>query len=204
MIESLLTLVTLTLLLSGVTNALVVPDPIIHFGVGAVAGGVGAVAAYPFDYIKSQLQTQQGKETWGSDGIQAFKDTLQTQGPLRLYKGVGVQVMGVAPEKGIKLGVNDVLASMFQSQMGFFPLWGQILSGSVAGACQIVASSPLEVLKVGLQTSDRSLAEVWTEVGGFGGLFRGSGACMARDIVFTAICFPLYTYLVQELHMPSK
>lgn len=188
-----------------VTTALLVPDPVIHFGVGAVAGGVGAVAAYPFDYIKSQVQTQHGKEQWDGNGLQAFHDTITKYGPLQLYKGVGVQVMGIAPEKGIKLGVNDVLTALFMSSNhGVFPFWAQIVSGGVAGACQVIASSPLEVLKVGLQTSDRSLGEVWSDVGGVRGLFRGASACMVRDVLFTAICFPLYTYCVQEASMPSK
>lgn len=160
--------------------------------------------AFPFDYIKVQLQTEQGKEKWAGNGIQAFRDTLATDGPLQFYKGAGVQLIGVAPEKAIKLGVNDVLASMFIANYGVFPLWGQILSGSVAGACQVVASSPLEVLKTGLQTSDKSLPEVWKDCGGVRGLFRGSVACMGRDIVFTAICFPLYKYCVEEISMPSK
>jgi len=198
-----------TLLLATISQvpeaeAWVVPDPVVHFGIGAVAGGVGAFAAYPFDYIKSQLQTEYGKETWGNDGIQALKDTLKEHGPFHLYKGLTVQLVGVAPEKAIKLGVNDIIASAFMSNYGIFPLWGQVVSGSVAGACQVVASSPLEVLKVGLQTSDRNLATVWTEIGGIRGLFRGCGACMMRDIVFTAICFPFYHYLVQDLSWPSK
>ena len=175
-------------------RSLHIPDPIIHFSVGAVAGGAGAVAAYPFDYIKSQMQTEYGKETYDS-GVDAFVDTVQ-RNPLNLYKGVGVQVLGIAPEKGIKLGVNDVLATWFYASMGAFPIWGQIVSGGVAGACQVVASSPLEVLKVGLQTSDMTFEQVWEEVGGIKGLFRGAEACIFRDVLFTAICFPLYTYWV--------
>jgi solute carrier family 25 aspartate/glutamate transporter 12/13 len=178
-----------------------IPDPIIHFSCGAVAGSAGAVAAYPFDYIKSQMQTAYGREKY-ENGLDALVDTVQ-RNPLHLYKGVGVQVLGIAPEKGIKLGVNDVLATIFYSSMGSFPLWGQIVSGGIAGACQVVASSPLEVMKVGLQTSDMSIQQVWEEVGGVKGLFRGAEACILRDVLFTAICFPLYAYWVQA-DVPSE
>jgi hypothetical protein len=34
--------------------------------------------------------------------------------------------------------------------------------------------------------------EVWDEVGGVRGLFRGAGVCIARDVLWTAVCFPLY------------
>ena len=140
------------------SSCLVVPDPVIHFSIGAVAGGFGAVAAYPFDYVKSQMQTELGKQKY-KNGWDAFSQTLQDN-PFHLYKGVGVQVLGIAPEKGIKLGVNDVLHTTFVSSLGIFPIWGQIMSGAVAGACQVVASSPLEVLKVGLQTSDLTFPQV--------------------------------------------
>jgi solute carrier family 25 aspartate/glutamate transporter 12/13 len=172
------------------TTAMLVPDPIVHFSTGAVAGGMGAVAAYPFDYIKSQMQTELGSSKFKS-GWHAFCFTVK-ENPLLLYKGVGVQVLGIAPEKGIKLGVNDVLHTSFVTSMGVFPIWAQIVSGGVAGACQVVASSPLEVLKVGLQTSDMTFPQVWNQVGGFKGLFRGAEACILRDVLFTAVCFPLY------------
>lgn len=175
------------------TGMLVVPDPVLHFAAGGVAGGFGAFAAYPFDYIKSQMQTELGTTKY-ENGLDAFFQTIQ-ENPLLLYKGVGVQVMGIAPEKGIKLGVNDVLRGCFLGYYGDFPLWGEVLAGSVAGACQVIASSPLEVIKVGLQTSEMTqVSEVFEEVGGFRGLYRGAQACILRDVLFTAVCFPLYQH----------
>jgi hypothetical protein len=178
------------------SHAFTIPDPMVHFSIGALAGGVGAVAAYPCDYIKSQLQTGQGKDRYQNNGWKAFCETL-TDHPMQLYKGVGVQVLGVAPEKGIKLAVNDVLATASRHFLdGSFPLWAQVLSGATSGCCQVVASSPLEVLKVGLQTSNMTITEVWHHVGGIAGLFRGAEACIARDVIFTSICFPLYAHWV--------
>lgn len=178
-------------------KALVLPDPVIHFSIGAVAGGMGAFAAYPFDYIKSQMQTELGAQQYNNNGWHAFTATVQ-ENPFKLYRGVGVQVLGIAPEKGIKLGVNDVLHTSCVSCFGGFPIWAQIVSGGLAGACQVVASSPLEVLKVGLQTSDMEFDQVWTQVGGFKGLFRGAEACILRDVLFTALCFPLYAALIES------
>lgn len=177
-------------------HACILPDPVIHFSVGAVAGGMGAVAAYPFDYIKSQMQTEFGSQRF-DNGWHAFTSTL-AENPWNLYRGVGVQVLGIAPEKGIKLGVNDVLHTSFVTSMGGFPIWAQIISGGLAGACQVVASSPLEVLKVGLQTSDMEFEQVWKQVGGVKGLFRGAEACILRDVLFTAVCFPLYAAWVDS------
>ena len=206
---------SIALLLSGTQTVTLVdsfgiPDPVVHFGVGAVAGGVGAIVAFPFEYIKTQMQTEYGKAKW-KNGMDAFIDIITSEsdgnggggGPLQLYKGLGVQLLGIAPEKGIKHGVNDVLAATFVTATGSFPVWGQILSGAVAGACQVVVSSPLEVMKVGLQTSDMTLEKVWIQVGGVRGLYRGSQACIVRDVLWTAICFPLYTLWVHQ-SVPSE
>jgi hypothetical protein len=175
-------------------------DPLLHFGAGAVAGGIGALVAYPCDYVKSQLQTERGKSRYGGNGWDCLVDTVANQSVAQLYKGLSVQLVGIAPEKGIKLGVNDMISSYSYAQYGSFPLEVQILSGAVAGACQVVASSPLDVLKVGMQTSssEKTLHDVWRSVGGYRGLFRGAEACAVRDVVFTAMCFPLYTVLLQH------
>jgi hypothetical protein len=204
--RSLLLIVHIVLFLASYSTALLIPDPVIHFSVGAVAGGAGAVAAYPFDYIKSQMQTEYGRQTY-ENGVDCFTTTLASNNNnvFGLYKGVGVQVLGIAPEKGIKLGVNDLLQAACTAHFGgvFVPLWAQVVSGGVAGACQVVASSPLEVLKVGLQTSDMTLGQVWRQVGGVSGLFRGAEACILRDVLFTAILFPMYAAMVHA-EVPGK
>ena len=170
----------------------------VHLTIGAIAGGLGAIAYQPFDYVKAQMQTELGNQKY-KNGVDCLVQTCQ-ENPLHLMKGVVVQVTGVAPEKSIKLGVNDILRDYFTLTLGYgtFPLWCQIVSGGIAGACQVVATSPLEVLKVGMQTSNMSFNEVWNEINGFHGLFRGASACIIRDVIFTAVCFPLYTHFLES------
>ena len=196
-----------TALLVATTVAFAVPDPIVHFGIGAIAGGCGAVAYQPFDYIKAQIQSDRGGERYQKNGMTCFVKTIQ-EDPRNLYKGMAASVTGVAPEKSVKLGVNDVLRDVFTGCYGgVFPLWSQVLSGAVAGACQVIVSSPLDVIKVRMQTRDAeakkgtdserpSFAQLLEEVGGPKGLYRGVEACLIRDISFTAVCFPLYSYLL--------
>ena len=192
-------LVGVDVVTTGVTTAGV------HLTIGAIAGGLGAIAYQPFDYVKAQMQTELGNAKY-KNGVDCLIQTCQDN-PLHLMKGVVVQVTGVAPEKSIKLGVNDILRDYFTVTLRYaggtttttsLPLWCQIVSGGIAGACQVVATSPLEVLKVGMQTSNMTLKEVWTEINGFHGLFRGASACMIRDVIFTAICFPLYTHFLES------
>jgi hypothetical protein len=88
-----------------------------------------------FDYIKAQMQTELGKAKY-KNGLDVLSQTLSTD-PLLLYKGVGIQIMGVSPKNGIRLGVNDVIRGGFMGYCGYFPLWGEVVAGCLAGACQV-------------------------------------------------------------------
>ena len=216
-----------------------IPDPLVHFGIGAIAGGCGALAYQPFDYVKAQLQLPTNHY---QNGFECFLETLR-QNPRDLYKGILVAVTGVAPEKSIKLGVNDILRDYFAHAQLLpvvagvaltthttLPLGCQITAGAIAGACQVVVSSPLDVIKVHLQTTTQQqptskddatanndrrdtnsgssshhnshpVVQAWKDVtggptGSLRGLYKGVGACLIRDISFTAVCFPLYGWLV--------
>lgn len=182
-----------------------VPPPLVEFTLGAIAGGAGAFAAYPFDYIKSQMQTEVGKAKY-KNGFECFMDTIQHEGPLQLYRGAAVTTIGNAPEKALKLHSHDIAKAMLLAHSGTgvggtISLGNEILAGVIAGVCQVVLTSPLETVKVALQTSDLTMKEVMQEIGGLPGLFKGSEACIARDVVFNAILFPVYSHL--RVDMPD-
>lgn len=178
------------------------PAPVVETLIGAVAGGVGAFAVYPIDYVKTQLQTEAGSEKYASGGADAFSTIVRDEGFATLYRGVGVQVLGVAPEKAIKLTVNDFArAVLLGSGVGGGllpwcpPVVGEIVAGGVAGACQVVVTNPLEVVKITLQTrTDVRGENVLDEIGGLKGLYRGAGICAVRDVTFSAILFSLYSH----------
>lgn len=61
--------------------------------------------------------------------------------------------MGVAPEKAIKLTVNDFVRDKFMDKNGNLPLIGGIASGACAGASQVIFTNPLEIVKIRLQVA---------------------------------------------------
>mmetsp|Transcript_11156 Transcript_11156/g.23517 ORF Transcript_11156/g.23517 Transcript_11156/m.23517 type:complete len:327 (+) Transcript_11156:559-1539(+) len=177
-----------------------VASALVHTSIGAVSGCVGALSAYPLDMVKSQLQTDYGREKYGTSGVKAAVDIFRTAGIIGFYRGALVNVMGIAPEKTIKLGVNDFMRGCITSQVGCLPLGGEVVAGGLAGLCQVVATNPLEVIKVRIQTSNDektkplSIVEVFNDVGGFGGLYKGADACAMRDVVFSAFLFPAFAH----------
>ena len=174
-------------------SGVVLPPVAVNTAIGGIAGGLGALAVYPLDFIKTQLQSNEGAAQY-EDGPDAFVSILRRDGPLALYKGVGTRNAGVAPEKTIKLLVNDAVRGAIRGSLGFIPLAGEVAAGFAAGTCQVLVTNPLEVVKVRLQTSGDDLPTVLTEVGA-AGLFIGAGACVARDATFSAILFPAYAHL---------
>jgi len=100
-----------------------------------------------------------------------------------------VQLVGVIPEKTIKLFVHD-----------FFLLsLGEVGSGALAGCCQVIVTNPLEIVKVRMQLAPGK-ESAWSVVQSAGfledprALYAGSDACVARDSTFAAVLFPTYAY----------
>ena len=183
------------------SDAFAVPIPppaVVHTAIGAFSGALGALSAYPFDMVKSQLQTDYGREKYRGNGIAAATDIFQSSGPLGFYRGSLVNVAGIIPEKSIKLGMNDFFRMCFIDPSGCLPLAGEVLAGGLSGLCQVVATNPLEVVKLRLQTGDRStkpsIIDVLRDVGGIGGFYKGAGACAARDVLFSALLFPCFAH----------
>lgn len=85
------------------------PVALVHTSIGATAGATGAFVCYPIDLVKTKLQTAIGRAKYGKNSLQCALDIIQTSGPLALYRGVVVQIIGIAPEKTIKLFVNDAM-----------------------------------------------------------------------------------------------
>lgn len=173
---------------------MVLPNVLVNIGIGGVAGAAGALAVYPIDLVKTRLQSSAGAAY--TNGFHVAALLWETEGPISFYKGVGPQLTGVAPEKTIKLVVNDAVRGLWAAgSNGVVPLGGEIAAGACAGLCQVIVTNPLEIVKVRLQLDGgrRSWLSVVQELG-LPGLYTGAAACACRDSVFSAILFPTYAH----------
>ena len=178
---------------------LVVPPSVVSFACGGVAGAVGAIAVYPVDYLKTQLQTEEGAAKY-RNGQHAFRSIVEERGIIGLYRGLGPQVCGVAPEKALKIFVNDAAKAGITSACGgVLPMAGEALAGFTAGCCQVVVTNPLEAVKVRMQTSTEGSAIGVIKALGLRGLYNGADACLLRDGTFSLILFPIYAHAKELL-----
>ena len=114
-----------------------------HFALGSVAGAVGAFTVYPIDLVKTRMQNQR-KARVGQvlyrNSIDCAKNVWRNEGIRGFYSGIVPQLIGVAPEKAIKLTVNDLVRSHFTDKSTGKIWWGwEIVAGGTAGGCQVVS-----------------------------------------------------------------
>ncbi|XP_075683858.1 electrogenic aspartate/glutamate antiporter SLC25A13, mitochondrial [Rhinoderma darwinii] len=177
-----------------------------RFALGSIAGAVGATAVYPIDLVKTRMQNQRSTgsfvgELMYKNSFDCFKKVLRYEGFFGLYRGLLPQLLGVAPEKAIKLTINDFVRDKYTSRDGFIPLGAEILAGGCAGGSQVIFTNPLEIVKIRLQvageitTGPRVSALTVLRDLGFFGLYKGAKACFLRDIPFSAIYFPCYAHM---------
>ena len=194
-----------------------------NFGCGSIAGAIGATFVYPIDLVKTRMQNQRtgktplapasGEVRLYRNSWDCFLKVIRNEGGIGLYRGLLPQLVGVAPEKAIKLTMNDLVRSLLKKTdprtgAAGLSLGAEIVAGGAAGASQVIFTNPLEIVKIRLQVQGEAakLAGV-PRVGalcivkelGLPGLYKGASACLLRDIPFSAIYFTVYAHLKSDL-----
>ncbi|KAI9496456.1 mitochondrial carrier domain-containing protein [Zychaea mexicana] len=182
------------------------------FVLGSIAGAVGATAVYPIDLVKTRMQNQRSKvvgELLYKNSFDCFKKVIKNEGFAGLYRGLGPQLVGVAPEKAIKLTVNDFVRNkLTNKETGEIKFYHEMIAGGAAGGSQVVFTNPLEIVKIRLQIQGEQAknsgvprrSAIWiVKHLGIVGLYKGASACLLRDVPFSAIYFPAYAHLKRDM-----
>ena len=171
-----------------------------NFLLGGVAGTVSAVSVFPIDLVKTKMQgatTKEDVKKYASIPA-SVASIVHEDGVLGLWRGCGPVIFGSAPEAALQLAVHDYLIATLMVYFGAaareagLPIGWQCLAGALAGAGTLVATNPMEVLRLRAAThKDEGALEAMRKVGVLG-LFKGFQATWLRDIPFGALYFPMY------------
>lgn len=183
---------------------------------GGIAGIIGVTCVFPIDLVKTRLQNQQvgptGEKMYSSM-LDCFRKTYKKEGFFGMYRGSAVNILLITPEKAIKLAANDFFRHHLSSENSKLTLPKEMLAGGSAGFCQIIVTTPMELLKIQLQDAGRIAAKGAAEgetilatsataialnllkTRGILGLYRGTAATMLRDVNFSIVYFPLFAHL---------
>ncbi|KAK2866870.1 hypothetical protein QQF64_022511 [Cirrhinus molitorella] len=188
---------------------------------GGVAGLIGVTCVFPIDLAKTRLQNQQNGSRLYTSMSDCLIKTIRSEGYFGMYRGAAVNLTLVTPEKAIKLAANDFFRYHLSKDGQKLTLPREMLAGCGAGTCQVIITTPMEMLKIQLQDAGRIAAqrklmpqavtpggpiEVKSPTAmqltrqllkekGIAGLYKGLGATLLRDVPFSIIYFPLFANL---------
>jgi len=186
---------------------------------GGIAGIIGVSCVFPLDLVKTRLQNQKlgpNGEKMYTGMRDCFMKTYRAEGYFGMYRGSAVNILLITPEKAIKLAANDFFRHKLTKPDGSLPVTREMMAGGSAGMCQIVVTTPMELLKIQLQDAGRVAAQLKAAgqstahlpkisalsvtkellaTKGIFGLYKGTKATMLRDVSFSMIYFPLFANL---------
>merc|ERR1712007_317616 len=129
------------------------------FAVNMASGGMAAAGSlcivYPLDYARTRLASDvgSGKKTFNGLGDCLKKTAAGPQGPLGLYAGFGVSLMGIIPYRGFQLGAFDTLVGLnpFKDDKGIMGAVSTFCAAQTAITLGAGISYPFDTVRRRLQ-----------------------------------------------------
>ncbi|KAL7832998.1 hypothetical protein SRHO_G00300160 [Serrasalmus rhombeus] len=128
---------------------------------GGIAGIVGVTCVFPIDLAKTRLQNQRKGQQVYKNLMDCLIKTVRSEGYFGMYRDVGaaVNLTLVTPEKAIKLAANDLFRHHLAKDGKGLTVFKEMLAGCGAGMCQVIITTPMEMLKIQLQDAGRLAAQ---------------------------------------------
>ncbi|KAL8243857.1 hypothetical protein R6Q59_010115 [Mikania micrantha] len=180
---------------------------------GAAGGIAQVLIGQPFDIVKVRLQTT----TNYSSALNCATSIFRNEGPLAFYKGTLTPLIGIGACVSVQFGGFHYARRQFeernlQSQgpgASTGLTYGQYYaSGAFAGVLNTVLSSPIEHVRIRLQTQPHGAARLYNgpvdcikklSAHGVGrGLYRGTGVTLLREAQAYGVWFMTFEYLMNQ------
>lgn len=142
--------------------------------------------------------------------MEAFTQTLRKEGPYAFYKGTAAPLIGVGACVSVQFYAfhemkRQLLKHSKTTQLTYPQFY---LAGAFAGAVNTVITSPVEQIRILLQTQPSgakqlyngprdAVRKIWSQHG-VRGLFRGSGVTLLREAQAYGVWFLTYEFLMNE------
>ncbi|CAH6720263.1 mitochondrial glycine transporter Ymc1p [[Candida] jaroonii] len=185
------------------SNAQVVKD----LFAGTVGGIAQVLVGQPFDTVKVRLQSS-AEGTYSGVG-DVIKQLIANEGVAGFYKGTLTPLIGVGACVSVQFSVNEFMKRYYDKQLnGKTPSTLQFFNcGAVAGFANGFLASPIEHIRIRLQTQTGSIKEFNGPIDCFkklssngifssSGIFKGLTPTLFRESVGLGIYFATYEALI--------
>ncbi|XP_056596993.1 solute carrier family 25 member 36-A [Triplophysa dalaica] len=200
-------------------------DTLVHLFAGGCGGTVGAILTCPLEVVKTRLQSSsvtlyisevQLSTVNGASvarmappgPLHCLKLILEKEGPRSLFRGLGPNLVGVAPSRAIYFAAYSAAKEKLNNVFDPDSTQVHMLSAGLAGFTAITATNPIWLIKTRLQLDARnrgersmSAFECFRRVyqsDGLRGFYRGMSASYA-GISETVIHFVIYESIKRKL-----
>lgn len=200
-------------------------DTLVHLFAGGCGGTVGAILTCPLEVVKTRLQSSsitlyvsevQLSTVNGASvarvsppgPLHCLKLILEKEGPRSLFRGLGPNLVGVAPSRAIYFAAYSTAKEKLNGVLEPDSTQVHMVSAGMAGFTAITATNPIWLIKTRLQLDARNRGErrmsafecmrqVY-QTDGFRGFYRGMSASYA-GISETVIHFVIYENIKRRL-----
>lgn len=125
-----------------------------RFFCASSAACIAEIATYPMDALITRLQLQRGYQ----HGLASMFVTIcKNEGPLVLFKGATPAVVRQIVTGGFGVGMYPILRKFYCGDNEAPKLYQRIMAGSTCGTLAQAIASPLDVIKVRLQSQARAM-----------------------------------------------
>ncbi|XP_056420851.1 LOW QUALITY PROTEIN: solute carrier family 25 member 36 [Hyla sarda] len=198
-------------------------DTLVHLFAGGCGGTVGAILTCPLEVVKTRLQSSSvtfyisevqlntvngasvNRVARVSPGpLHCLKIILQKEGPRSLFRGLGPNLVGVAPSRAIYFAAYSTCKERLNHVFAADSTQVHMVSAGAAGFTAITATNPIWLVKTRLQLDARNRGEIRMSAfdcirkvyraDGLKGFYRGMSASYA-GISETVIHFVIYESL---------
>lgn len=148
---------------------------LVNMASGGLAGAGSLCVVYPLDYARTRLAADVSKKRDFNGLWDCLKKTASgPKGPLALYNGFGVSVVGIIPYRGVYFGLYDTMRSKnpFKDDLGLFGIASKFAIAQFVAIAAGYASYPFDTVRRRLQMQSEKPKEQW--------LYKGTADCFSK------------------------
>lgn len=172
-------------------NEFLIPNWLTNTIAGMTQATLVTATGYPFDLIKSRMQGNILTESNGKppNMVHHARDIMRKNGLKGMYRGSLMPWLSHMIKRPVQFPVSEYLKEKFKTDDPVNKVRNNFLIGACSGIIGPIFGTPLQVVKVGMQTSRRSTTSIQyasnlIKNNGIMSMYKGFVPTLVKDCIF--------------------